>query len=60
MDSTFVVVYENKARQIFWAAFNREPSPTELERMVTMLKKGKGFFVGQAVDKEILDKTKEE
>ena len=55
MDSTFVLVYENKARQIFWAAMNREPSPTELHRTVNMLKKGGGFFVGQVLDKEILD-----
>jgi len=58
MDGTFVAVYENKAKQIFYAAFNRLPSATELERMVKMLKRGGGFFVGQALDKEeILDTT---
>ena len=59
MDNTIVNVYENKAKQIFYAAFNRLPSATELERMVKMLKKGGGFFVGQAVDSELLDKVEE-
>ena len=57
MDGTFIAVYENKAKQIFHAAFNRLPSVTELERMVKMLKKGGGFFVGQAVDPELKDKV---
>jgi hypothetical protein len=57
MDSTFHNAYENKAKQIFNIAFKRLPSATELERMVKMLKRGGGFFVGQAVDKELLDKV---
>ena len=57
MDSTFQGVYENKAKQIFHVAFKRLPTETELERMVKMLKKGGGFYVGQVVDKELLDKV---
>ena len=60
MDSTFQGVYENKAKQIFHVAFKRLPTETELERMVKMLKKGGGFYVGQAVDKELLDKQEGE
>lgn len=59
MDSTFQSVYESKAKQIFWTSLKRMPTATELERMVKMLKKGGGFFVGQAVDSELLDKVEE-